>query len=501
MVLGSLSEAAAKLAGAGGEVIDALHAVGETAGHVAERGLVAIQNAARQHGEGAPSHAAAASRAGACDPAANVDVQLGSTGYEDAPPELRARLWMALAQLTRDNDPLALETCAAPADDTRRLWELISAQEVPPHIDHLASFELIDEFEDAGSAKDDDDDSEELTPLSSASSGTAGPPCVAPPPPHFHAFDAAAATPRPPPPYADALAVAAHLSPDLVETVTRDLHRTFPEHPLLRAKHGQAALLRVLTAYSAYDAEVGYCQGMGFLAGMLLTRVTEPDAYFLLCRYMHGARGLYGRSMADVAPLLDMLEAVGERRQPEFMRRLDDLGISPALYASSWLLTCFSCSMPLSFAERVMDMCLLSRQPLLVLLRVALAVLAECALLYDLGSADAPTPPASAEGEGAAATEDAFARAARSHRTGGTVDAFESAVKALKDSPALWETHRTRAVLAAAVRDDLGWEEVEQVTRSHVEMKRERADAAVVRSIVEEAVAFAIAAEEDGMVL
>ena len=99
-----------------------------------------------------------------------------------------------------------------------------------------------------------------------------------------------------------------------------------------------------------------------------------------------------------------------------------------------------------------MDMCLLSRQPLLVLLRVALAVLAECALLYDLGSADAPTPPASAEGEGAAATEDAFARAARSHRTGGTVDAFESAVKALKDSPALWETHRTRAVLAAAVR-------------------------------------------------
>jgi hypothetical protein len=49
---------------------------------------------------------------------------------------------------------------------------------------------------------------------------------------------------------------------------------------------GQAALRRVLRAYSYYDPEVGYCQGMNFIAGMFLTVMNEEEAFWLLvCKY------------------------------------------------------------------------------------------------------------------------------------------------------------------------------------------------------------------------
>jgi hypothetical protein len=49
---------------------------------------------------------------------------------------------------------------------------------------------------------------------------------------------------------------------------------------------GQAALRRVLRAYSYYDPEVGYCQGMNFIAGMFLTIMSEEEAFWLLvCKF------------------------------------------------------------------------------------------------------------------------------------------------------------------------------------------------------------------------
>lgn len=40
------------------------------------------------------------------------------------------------------------------------------------------------------------------------------------------------------------------------EVISRDIHRTFPEHPLFGFEQGQQALFRVLKAYSLHDIEV-----------------------------------------------------------------------------------------------------------------------------------------------------------------------------------------------------------------------------------------------------
>jgi hypothetical protein len=87
--------------------------------------------------------------------------------------------------------------------------------------------------------------------------------------------------------------------------IERDLKRTFPKHSLFcesqndDANHerddrsddssqmeeevyGKQALRRILRAYCVYDSDIGYCQGMNFIAGMLLMFLTEEESFWLL---------------------------------------------------------------------------------------------------------------------------------------------------------------------------------------------------------------------------
>ncbi|KAB1212008.1 hypothetical protein CJ030_MR5G004142 [Morella rubra] len=82
--------------------------------------------------------------------------------------------------------------------------------------------------------------------------------------------------------------------------IIRDISRTFPSHVFFQQRHGpgQRSLYNVLKAYSVFDRDVGYVQGMGFLAGLLLLYMSEEDAFWLLVALLKGAvhapmEGLY----------------------------------------------------------------------------------------------------------------------------------------------------------------------------------------------------------------
>ncbi|XP_006876274.1 PREDICTED: TBC1 domain family member 1-like isoform X4 [Chrysochloris asiatica] len=63
-----------------------------------------------------------------------------------------------------------------------------------------------------------------------------------------------------------------------------DLGRTFPTHPYFSAQlgAGQLSLYNILKAYSLLDQEVGYCQGLSFVAGVLLLHMSEEEAFKML---------------------------------------------------------------------------------------------------------------------------------------------------------------------------------------------------------------------------
>ena len=65
--------------------------------------------------------------------------------------------------------------------------------------------------------------------------------------------------------------------------INRDMSRTFPNHEYFQAEGlGQESLFNVVKAYSLYDKEVGYCQGLSFVVGPLLLNV-RTFLMFELC--------------------------------------------------------------------------------------------------------------------------------------------------------------------------------------------------------------------------
>ncbi|XP_043254018.1 TBC1 domain family member 1 isoform X1 [Colletes gigas] len=156
-----------------------------------------------------------------------------------------------------------------------------------------------------------------------------------------------------------------------------DLGRTFPNHPYFSSAlgPGQLALFNLLKAYSLLDHEVGYCQGLSFVAGVLLLHMSEDLAFFLLRHLMfrRGLRKLYLPDMAALQLYLYQLSRLLHDRLPAIYNHFDKHDVSPTLYAAPWLLTLFASQFPLGFVTRVFDLLFLESTE--VLFRVSMALL------------------------------------------------------------------------------------------------------------------------------
>lgn len=143
------------------------------------------------------------------------------------------------------------------------------------------------------------------------------------------------------------------------------------------AEGGQASLRRVLRAYNAYDPEVGYCQGMNFIAGMFITYMSEEEAYWLLVNIMNDApcrmKGLFGEGMKEAHQVLYVAEKLIAQFNPKLSKHFDKEGIHITMFATQWLLTMYTSSFPFHFVTRVWD-CFLS-EGWKVAYRVMLALL------------------------------------------------------------------------------------------------------------------------------
>ncbi|XP_061381671.1 TBC1 domain family member 1 isoform X2 [Danaus plexippus] len=139
-----------------------------------------------------------------------------------------------------------------------------------------------------------------------------------------------------------------------------DLGRTFPKHSYFASAlgPGQLALYNILKAYSLLDPDVGYCQGLSFVAGILLLHMEEAEAFALL-RHLMFRRGIRKQYLPDMNALqvqLYQLSRLVRDREPELHSHLEALDISPALYAAPWMLTLFTSQFPLGFVVRVFDL-------------------------------------------------------------------------------------------------------------------------------------------------
>ncbi|XP_031751225.1 TBC1 domain family member 1 isoform X3 [Xenopus tropicalis] len=156
-----------------------------------------------------------------------------------------------------------------------------------------------------------------------------------------------------------------------------DLGRTFPTHPYFSAQlgAGQLSLYNILKAYSLLDPEVGYCQGLSFVAGVLLLHMTEEDAFKMLKFLMYdlGLRKQYRPDMITLQIQMYQLSRLLHDYHRDLYNHLETYEIGPSLYAAPWFLTMFASQFPLGFVARVFDMIFLQGSE--VIFKVALSLL------------------------------------------------------------------------------------------------------------------------------
>ncbi|XP_023108975.2 TBC1 domain family member 1 isoform X4 [Felis catus] len=156
-----------------------------------------------------------------------------------------------------------------------------------------------------------------------------------------------------------------------------DLGRTFPTHPYFSAQlgAGQLSLYNILKAYSLLDQEVGYCQGLSFVAGILLLHMGEEEAFHMLKFLMFemGLRKQYRPDMIILQIQMYQLSRLLHDYHRDLYNHLEEHEIGPSLYAAPWFLTVFASQFPLGFVARVFDMIFLQGSE--VIFKVALSLL------------------------------------------------------------------------------------------------------------------------------
>ncbi|CAB3225377.1 unnamed protein product [Arctia plantaginis] len=150
-----------------------------------------------------------------------------------------------------------------------------------------------------------------------------------------------------------------------VRQIDSDVNRQFREHQFYRERYSekQCSLFNVLCAYSMYNSEVGYCQGMSGLAGVLLMYMDEEDAFWalavLLSDKKYAMHGLYIEGFPKLTRFLEHHDKILTKFMPKLKHHFDKFGLDAILYSLKWFFVCFVERVPFSLCLRVWDIYLL----------------------------------------------------------------------------------------------------------------------------------------------
>ena len=120
-----------------------------------------------------------------------------------------------------------------------------------------------------------------------------------------------------------------------------DVPRTFPIELRDRQKKMES-LRNVLVAYSNADKEIGYIQGMNFIAGMFVKYVDEETAFWCFYSVMKRShRRMYVDKFIHLRELAAVVDRAILDKLPEVHEKFVEFQITPLLYTPVWFNSCF----------------------------------------------------------------------------------------------------------------------------------------------------------------
>jgi hypothetical protein len=124
-----------------------------------------------------------------------------------------------------------------------------------------------------------------------------------------------------------------------VQQIDKDLPRTFSGlamYPELDSEK-RLALRRVLLAYAQHNPGVGFCQGMNFVAYILLVVLSEEAAFWALGAVVEDILpGYYTQAMIAAQVDQSVLESLVEERLADVAAALADAAVPLGCVSAPW---------------------------------------------------------------------------------------------------------------------------------------------------------------------
>jgi hypothetical protein len=138
------------------------------------------------------------------------------------------------------------------------------------------------------------------------------------------------------------------------EQIEKDINRTFKE---TKTENEINKLNNILYAFTASSNNLGYCQGMNFIAGLLLkiTNFDIIDTYYLFCFVLNKINGYFMEGFPLFNYHLYIFNHYFKKLFPNLEQHFKDLDIPLELWVGKWIQTLFIVNLPFDETCRIWD--------------------------------------------------------------------------------------------------------------------------------------------------
>uniref|UniRef100_A0A8C2CBZ3 Rab-GAP TBC domain-containing protein n=1 Tax=Cyprinus carpio TaxID=7962 RepID=A0A8C2CBZ3_CYPCA len=143
-----------------------------------------------------------------------------------------------------------------------------------------------------------------------------------------------------------------------LDLIKLDISRTFPSLYIFQKNGPYHDILHsVLGAYTCYRPDVGYVQGMSFIAAVLILNLEEADAFIAFANLLNKpCQMAFFRVDHDLMlKYFAAFEVFFEENLPKLFQHFQNNSLTPDFYLIDWIFTLYSKSLPLDVACRVWD--------------------------------------------------------------------------------------------------------------------------------------------------
>ena len=141
------------------------------------------------------------------------------------------------------------------------------------------------------------------------------------------------------------------------DEINRDINRTFYTEKFVEG-NGKKMLINILTAIAFIRPEIGYCQGMNFIAGALINFIDDEEkCFWIFLSFIDNIEMnlLYLKNMPDYSIRVYQLNSFIKEYFPELSNHFKKNQINPDVFFSKWILTIFSNYLPFEVLYKVWD--------------------------------------------------------------------------------------------------------------------------------------------------